>query len=190
MAVVRLAGGLPPDLEVELYRETSGESVAWAGRSSGIVEKIQGAGVMVGGAVLALANLGGPLAVLGLLVDLAERGQWPSGGYIGIFWGVVGFIAGVLIARLGWRFFASARDVIWAVTDRRLVRIVAGGKLPTRSWGPDEIAGVERLNWDEPQRRGLAVSVKRRRGSGEMTLIIVGPVDLDAAERALLALKG
>jgi hypothetical protein len=190
MAVVRLAGGLPPDLEVELFRETSGEAVAWAGRSSGIVEKIQGAAVMAAGAVFALVNLGGPFGVIGLLIDFIERGQWPSGGYAGLFWSLVGFAAGLFIARLGWRFFASARDVIWAVTDRRLVRIVAGGKLPTRSWGPAEIVGVERLNWDEPQRRGLAVTVRRRRGSGEMTLIIVGPGDLDAAERALLALTG
>lgn len=190
MAVVRLAGGLPPDLEVELFRETSGEVVAWAGRSSGVVEKIQGAAVMAAGVLLALANLAGPLAIIGLLVDLAERGQWPTGGYVHIFWGLVGFLAGLLIARLGWRFFRSARDVIWAVTDRRLVRIVAGGKIPTRSWGPEEIVGIERLNWDEPARRGLAVTVKRRRGSGEMTLIIVGPGDLDAAERALTELKG
>lgn len=189
MAVVRLAGGLPPDLEVELYRETSGETVLWAGRSSGIVEKIQGYAVLGAGVFFALVNLSGPLAVIGLFIDLVQRGHWPSGGFIPIFWGVVAFAAGLFIARIGWRYVQTAKDVIWAVTDQRFVRIVAGGQLPTRSWAPADILEIERLNWDEPKRRGLLIKVKSRRGSSEMTLIIVGPADLDAAERALNALK-
>lgn len=190
MAIIRLSGDLPPDLEVELYRETSGETVRWAGRSSGVVEKIQGWMLVAGGSVFALVNLGAPLAALGLVLDLAERGRVPTDGeLISIAVGLLLFGAGVSIALLGWRFVKTAHQVIWAVTNRRLVRIVAGGAMPTQSWSKAEILNVNRLNWDDPAKRGLAVTVK---GSGESNpvLIIIGPVDLEAAERALEQMEG
>jgi hypothetical protein len=189
MTVVRLSQGLPPDLEAELYRETSGETVRWAGQASGLVEKIHGYAMAAAGLFVSVLNLGGPLGVLGLAADLVQRGRLPNGGYGIIFIGILGFAGGLFVARFGWRYVKLARHIVWAVTDKRLLRLVGGGALPTVSWSADQILAVERLNWDEPSRRGLAITAKGATGR-EVTLIVFGPADLDRAEAALLALTG
>jgi hypothetical protein len=44
------------------------------------------------------------------------------------------------------------------------------------------------MNWDDPEKRVLAVTVRVSRGRSSI-LLIVGPVDLEAAERALEELE-
>lgn len=189
MVILRILGALPPDLEVELYRETSGETVLWSGRSSGLIEKFQGWAMVGAGSLFALFNLAGPAAALGFLVDLAERGRTPDiGAAAATIVGLVFFIFGVAMAAYGWRYLQSAENVVWAVTNRRLLRLVAGGAQPVRSWARDEIVKIDRINWTDPQKRALAVTV-RGDGDSNPVLIIMGPTDLEAAERALTQME-
>lgn len=189
MVILRMFGDLPPDLEVELYRETSGETVRWSGRSSGLIERFQGWAIVGTGAVIALFNISGPASALGLLVDLAEKGRTPDfGGFIAVGVQLLFFGAGIAAALFGWRFIKSASQVVWAVTNRRLVRIVGGGAQPTQSWTRNQILKVDRMNWSDPGKRALVVTVEGR-GENDPVLIIMGPVDLEAAESALAALE-
>lgn len=190
MVILRMSGDLPPEMEIELYRATSGETVKWAGRSSGVVEQLQGWLLVAAGSIFALFNIGGPASALGMLVNFAERGRAPDiDVLIAAGVGIAFFIGGVAVALFGWRFVQSAHQVIWAVTNRRLVRILAGSGEEPRSWSKSDIVSVERMNWDDPENRVLAVTVRTSRGRNAI-LLIVGPVDLEAAERALEELEG
>lgn len=185
MAILRMYDDLSPDLTSALARETGGETVKWAGRSSGVIEKLQGWALVGGGAIFALANLGGPTAALGVVVDLLERGQAPGGGAIaaaGLH--ALLFVAGVALAIFGWLFVKSAAPVVWAVTNRRFLRIVAGGAQPTRAWLKPDILNIDEMNWSDPQTRCLSLRV-RGGGHNDPVLMIIGPADLEAAERAL-----
>jgi hypothetical protein len=186
MSIERLFGDLTPDLASALARETSGETVRWASRNASISEKAQGLAIMAAGIGLALATVGGPLAAFGLLIDLAERGRLPSGGYGVIGLEIAGFFSGVAIAWFGWRAFKSSPQIVWAVTNCRLLRLVAGVTGAACSWRKRDIAEIEKLNWDEPARRGVAFTV--RCGERDLQLILTGRSDLVAAERALAAL--
>ncbi len=189
MVILRMSGELPPEMEIELYRATSGETVKWAGRSSGVIEQLQGWVLVAVGAVFALLNIGGPAAALGMVVNFVERGRAPDIDLlISALVGIVFFTGGVVVAMMGWRFVQSAHRVIWAVTNKRLLRIVAGSGDEPRSWSKSDIVSVERMNWDDPEKRVLAVGVRTSR-RGTAILLILGPVDLEAAERALEELE-
>lgn len=189
MAILRMSDDLPPDLEVELHRETSGETVKWAGRASGFVEKFQGWTLVGAGAVFALLNIGGPAAALGDIIDLVERGRAPGAvAFLAAGGGLLFFGAGLAIALFGWRFLKSAERVVWAVTNRRLLRIVASEDEPARSWRKADIRSVDRRSWSDPEKRCLAVTVKGRGRRSDPVLLIIGPVDLEAAESALAEL--
>lgn len=190
MAILRLTGELPPEMEIDLYRATSGETVKWAGRSSGVIEQLQG-WVLVGvGAIFALFNISGPAAALGMIVNLAERGRAPEiDALIAAGANILFFIGGVAIAMFGWRFVQSAHQVIWAITNKRLLRIISGSGGEPRSWSKGDIVSVERMNWSDAEKRGLAVTVRTSRKNASI-LLIVGPVDLDAAEQALAEMEG
>lgn len=184
MGIVRLASDLPPDVEVELKKETAGETVKWAGRASHFAEKIEGWIIILVGLGIAVANIGGPLALIGVLADFAERGQLPNGGYGMIGAGVLAFSAGAAIAMMGLRFINSARPIVWAITESRLVRLIGGADGVVRSWNGPDILHIERLNWDEPPRRALAITARGHK-RGEVAVVMVGKVDLEAADRAL-----
>jgi hypothetical protein len=185
MAILRMLGELPPDLESEVCRFAGGEAVKWSGRSSGFIEKFQGWALVVAGGIFALSNIGGPAAALGFLFDLIERGQTPgAGSLVSIGAGLARFLAGFALAIFGWRFLKSAEQVVWAITSRRFLRIIAGGEEKARAWLKRDILNVDRLGWTDPLRRCLAVRV-RGDGDGDPVLIIVGPADLEAAEQAL-----
>jgi hypothetical protein len=185
MVILRLSGDLPPEMEIELYRATSGETVKWAGRSSGAVEQLQGWLLVAVGAIFALVNIDGPAGALGMLINLAERGRSPDSDLMVAAGAGMGFfIFGAVLAFYGWRYIQSADQIIWAVTNRRLLRIVAGSGDEPRSWTKSDIVSVERMNWEDPEKRVLAVTVRVSRGRSSI-LLIVGPVDLEAAERAL-----
>jgi hypothetical protein len=189
MAILRMFGDLPPDFEVELYRETSGEQVNWSGRSSGVIEKLQGWAVVGAGAIFALVNIGGPAAALGVLVDLIERGRTADiGAHAATAGGLLLFAGGVAIAAIGWRLVQSSERVVWAITNKRLIRLVIGPTPQTRSWTKSEIVKVERINWTDPATQALTVTVRARRND-TATFIIVGPADLEAAEAAFAAME-
>ena len=188
MAILRMSDDLPPDLEVELHRETGGETVKWAGRASGFVEKFQGWMLVGAGAVFALLNIGGPAAALGEIIDLMERGRAPGADALLTAVGLLFFGAGLAIALFGWRLLKSAERVVWAITNRRLLRIVASDAEPARSWRKADIRRVDRRSWSDPEKRCLAVTVKGRGRRSDPVLLIIGPVDLEAAESALAEL--
>ncbi len=183
MSIERVFAELTPRLADALGRESAGETVKWAGRNPGLGDRIQGFAVVSAGAALALANLGGPLSAVGLLVDLIERGRMPSGGYAAIGLGALGFIAGLALAWLGWRSVRASRDVAWAVTDRRLLRIV-DGDIGAQVWRRRDLSDLERLNWNEPKRRAFAMTA-RCHPECELRLILTGPADIPAAEAAV-----
>lgn len=188
MIILRLAP-LPPDLEVELYRSTSGETVKWSGVSSGLIERVQGWTIVGAGLLVALAGLGDFLMALGLLNDmLADPAEAGIGGLAAVAMLSAFFVLGLAIAAWGWRFVARADRVVWAVTNRRLIRLVADGASAPQSWTKGEIRDVRRVNWDEPQKRGLAVTVRGPNDS-DLVLFILGPDDLERAEKALAELE-
>lgn len=189
MAILRMLDELPPDLSGEVSRVAGRETVKWSGRSSGVVEKFQGWVLVVAGGVFALFNIGGPTAALGLCLDLIERGRAPlAGSLLSIGVMLVCFLAGLALAFFGWRFLKSAEQIVWAVTSRRFLRIIADGETEARAWLKRDILNIDRLGWTDPQRRCLAVRV-RGDGGADPVLIIVGPADLDAAERAFDGLE-
>lgn len=188
MIILRLAP-LPPDLEVELYRSTSGETVKWSGVSSGLIERVQGWTIVGAGLLVALAGLGDFLMALDLLGDMAaDPAEAGIGDLIGVAILSGFFILGLAVAVWGWRFVAKADRVVWAVTNRRLIRLAADGVSQPESWTRRDIRDVRRMNWDEPQKRGLAVTV-RGRGDSDLVLFILGPDDLERAEKALAELE-
>lgn len=184
MAILRVTGDISPALQIELQRETEGESVNWAGRALSLSDRLQGWAIVAGGAIFALANAGGPLAALGLGLDLVERGRLPVAGYGQMLFGVIGFAAGIAIAVFGWRAAGATRPVLWAVTDKRLLRLIAGAGEPASSWSRKEILSAERLNWDVPVKRALALTVRAKKDRS-IGVTLVGPADLEAADRAI-----
>lgn len=189
MAILRMLGELPPDLSGEVSRIAGGETIKWSGRSSGLVEKFQGGALVAAGIIFALFNIGGPAAAFGLCLDLIERGRAPfAGSLLSTGAMLVYFIAGLGLAYFGWRFLKSAERIVWAITSRRFLRIVADGEAEARAWLKRDILNVDRLGWTDPQRRCLAVRV-RGEGGADPVLIVVGPTDLEAAENALSELE-
>lgn len=185
VSIERLFGDLTPDLANALARETNGEILRWAGRNASISERAQSLAIMTAGGALAVATISGPLAAFGLVIDFAERGRLPSGGYDEIALGVLGFCSGVLLAWFGWRAFRVSPQIVWAVTNCRFLRLVAEDESAC-SWRKRDLEAIERLNWDEPKRRGVALTARSQRC--DLQLILTGRVDLAAAERALLEL--
>jgi hypothetical protein len=185
MGIVRLAADLPQELENELRRETSGETLKWAGRAAGGPEGVEGLVVIVAGVLIAMYNLPGVFAAIGMLIDLTELGRSPAGGYGAMGGALIAFFAGAALIALGLRFLATARRAVWAITDARMLRLI-GGK-DCCEWRSDDILDVRRLNWDDPRRRALAVTA--REGRGDMGLVMTGKADLEAADRALAELK-
>lgn len=182
---------LPGDLEVDLYRISNGEPIRWHGLSSGVVEKSQGAAIMTVAAGIALLTLPQALQVvfdIMRLLDPKEGGQGVGG--FGVVTGGA-FLMGLGAFGLGWRMFQSANRVVFAVTSKRLIRMVGGQSDRARFWGKSDVVKVERLKWSTRKIEGLAVTVrnKNRRSHEESTLIIIGPPDLGAAEHALAALE-
>ncbi|MEQ1930767.1 MAG: hypothetical protein ABL957_09560 [Parvularculaceae bacterium] len=185
MSVVRLAGDLPPELESELRNETAGETLKWAGRTTGSPEQLEGIAVIAAGAAIALMNAPGILSIVGMLIDFAGRGQIPAGGYGPIGASALAFFAGLALVVLGLRLMSVSRRTVWAITDARLLRVI-GGRNACCDWRAADILDVRRLNWDDPIRRALAVTA--REGRGDMGLVMTGKADLEAADRALAEL--
>ncbi|MEL7028375.1 MAG: hypothetical protein AAGL49_04015 [Pseudomonadota bacterium] len=172
---------LPPDMEAALYRATAGEQVRWSGRSSGIAERAQGAMLMAVGVIVAVINVG-PALELWLNPDAGGEEARLIAGLSALFF----LLGGGALAVYGWRFYRSATRIVWAVTNKRLWRIVVDGVQAPKSaqaWTKAEILKVEKLTWRNG-RTGLAVTVAGR-GESDPTLFIIGPSDIEAAERAL-----
>lgn len=182
---------LPGALEIDLYRISNGEPIRWHGLASGVVERTQGAAIMTIAAGIALLTLPQALQVVFDIMPLLnpkEGGQDVAG--FGVFTGGA-FLMGLGAFGLGWRMFQSANRIIWAVTSKRLIRMVGGQSDHARFWGKSDIVKVERLKWSTRKIEGLAVTVRNKNGRSreESTLIIIGPPDLGAAEHALAALE-
>lgn len=187
MGVVRLAGHLPPELETELKKATNGETVKWAGRSTGLAERIEAGIVIAAGLAIAGLNVGAPLATVGVVADVIDRGQLPRGDYGVIAAGLTAFLAGVAVSAFGVRFLNSARRVVWAVTDSRMLRLVSGADACC-DWKGVDLVRVEKLNWNDPKRRALSV-VAREDGRRDFGVVMTGGADLEAAERAISQLR-
>jgi hypothetical protein len=183
MGIICVADDLPPELASELDRETAGETLKWAGRSVGGPERSEGFAVIAAGALIVALNAPGVAAALGTLLNLAERGQLPAGGYGSVGASLIAFFAGIALILLGLRFLAVARRTIWAITDARLLRMIAG-RDACCDWRKDDILEIRRLNWDDASRRALAVTA--REGRGDFRLIMTGRADLESADRALV----
>lgn len=185
MGMVRLAGDLSPDLQSELNREIAGETLKWAGRAAGGPERAEGFAVIVAGALITGLNLQGFLNALGALIDFVELGRLPAGGYGAFGASLLAFFAGLALVAFGLRFLAGSRRTVWAITDARMLRVIAG-RDACCDWKKGDILDVRRLNWEDPARRALAVTA--REGRGDMGLVMTGKADLEAADRALAEL--
>ena len=180
---------LPGDIEIDLYRISEGEPIRWQGLSSGAVERAQGLAIIAGAVVVAAVTA--PGAVEGLAdLDRVARGL---GSILDALTGLVSLSGAFVAAGLawfGWRTVRTADRVAWAVTTKRLIRMVGGEADKARSWRKDDIVSVKRA--DTGKAASLAVTVRggyRRGRRRNRTLVIIGPTDLDAAEQALAALE-
>lgn len=180
---------LPGDLEIDLYRISNGEPIQWRGMSSGAVEKLQGYVVMAAAGLMAAFVL--PEAIIALRI-LSERndGDIPVDALAGLL-PLAGLAGAAVVFFIGWRFVQTSGRVVWAVTSRRLIRMVGGEADRAQSWFAKDIVGVERVQWGAAKTEALVVRVKGRRASRRRNQAhyIVGPTDLDVAERALKALQ-
>lgn len=186
-----MADKLPYRMRFELERATRDETLAWAGWSSGVIERIQGGLLIAAGFAAMAINYKSPIDALALVMSYVRAGEVASAeaAFLTLFTFSV-FLTGAVVTLLGWLRIRASERVLWAVTDRRLLRLVARAPKAKRSFMPAEIKRVERLNWDdaEEHQRGLAVTV-RVPGTKERILHIFGPDDLDIAERAIANLK-
>jgi len=185
MGVVRLADDLTPELTNELNREIAGETLKWAGRATGAPERAEGFAVIAAGLLIALLNLSGVMTAVGMLVEFANQGRLPSGGYGGMGASLLAFSAGLALVAFGIRFLTISRRAVWAITDSRMLRVIAG-RGDCCDWTKRDILDVQRLNWNDPARRALAVTA--REGRGDMGLVMTGKADLEGADRALAEL--
>lgn len=182
---------LPGDFEIDLYRISNGEPIRWSGLSSGEMERVQGYVIMGASALMAFVFAPEALSNLPELIDNAKRGG-DGVAMIGlalIEW--VGVAAALAVFWFGWRTAKTAGRVVWAVTSKRLIRMIGGEADRARSWTKADIVKVERMKLGETRADGLVVTVRNRMRSRRRNraLLISGPLDLDGAERALAALE-
>ena len=176
---------LPGDLEIDLYRISNGEPIKWQGMSSGAVEKLQGYVVMAAAGVMAAFLL--PEAIIALhFLTRRSDGDVPVDALAGLL-PLAGLAGAAVVFFVGWRFVQTSGRIVWAVTSKRLIRMVGGEADKARSWFAKDIVGVERVQWGASKTEALVVRVKGRRASRRRNQAhyIVGPTDLDLAERAL-----
>jgi len=177
---------LPPDMEAAVYHATAGEEVRWAGRSSGEAERAQG-WIMIGaGALVALVNLAPAVEFFA-----APERPREDGALVEALSALFFFLGGGALAVYGWRFQRAAGRLVWAITNRRLWRIVVGAVQAPRSvrtWTKAQILRVERFHW-RGGKEGLSVTVMGS-GDNDPTLFIMGPEDIAGAERALALMEG
>lgn len=178
---------LPGEYEIDLYRIANGEPIKWFGMASGEVDRVQGLALVAAAAAMALASTGVAMSGAAELIGWLRRGGAEFDvGLIFAALSLLGVLGAAGVALLGVKFLKDAKRVVWAVTTKRLIRMVGGEADKARSWRKDAIRKVERLKWRSSAREGLAVSVvSRRRGDAVSVLVILGPGDLDAAEKAL-----
>jgi hypothetical protein len=184
---------LPGDFEIELYRISKGEPIRWSGLSSGEMERVQGYVIMGASAVMALVLAPDALVTLPELLKDIERSDGVDVAVIGLaLFGWIGVAAALAVFWFGWRTAKTAGRLVWAVTSKRLIRMIGGEADRALSWTKADIMKVERMKLGETRAEGLVVTVRGdrpRRRRRNRTLLISGPLDLDAAERALAALE-
>ncbi|MBY0421065.1 MAG: hypothetical protein K2Q06_02095, partial [Parvularculaceae bacterium] len=150
--------------------------IAWAGVASGAVDSARNRLMMFGG---------GGAAGLCLLVMVALSATG-AGGAVALALPMIGFIVGARFAYEGRRLMAAEEKVLWALTNRRLLRVTASS---AAALGKADIASISRGAWGPEKRPSLEVTAKasaaRKMGR---RITIVGPGDLDAAERAIRSL--
>lgn len=184
---------LPGDIEIDLYRISNGEPIRWKGMSSGVTETTQGAIILGTGAFLAvLFAPGGLAAILDILRALNGNDPGVAVEVAFSLFGLVGVAAALALFWFGWRTLRTAKRVAWAVTSKRLIRMIGGEADRAQSWLKSDIVKFERMKWGASGAEGLAVTVRGRKRKGRRrnrVLTIIGPTDLGDAERALAALE-
>ncbi len=175
-----------PYAEPRLLREISGEILVWAGWSSGTEERAIGRiGILFGIFMVLLGSgCGGDLyhAVAGF------PREWPppAMNVVNVLMAVLclAFLVGggFWMTAFSWRLLRSAGRVLWAVTDRRLLRLFAVPSGPVHSWTGAEIADIRRGKYRGAE--ALRITLVNRR----VVQWIEGPDDLDGAEQAILDL--
>lgn len=181
---------LPGDLEIDLYRISNGEPIRWSGLSSGQAEKVQGAVLMGAGGLMALVT--GPGAFSHLLQFASQPDRGMASLPIDALFLLISCapaVAALAIAYFGWRTYRTAGRVAWAVTTKRLIRMIGGEADRAQSWPKAEILKYERMAFGNPPTEALVVTVRGRGRRREAVLRIMGPSDLADAERALAALE-
>ncbi|MBY0420770.1 MAG: hypothetical protein K2Q06_00600 [Parvularculaceae bacterium] len=179
---------LPGDIEIDLYRISNGEPVKWQGMSSGAVEKLQGYVVMAAAGVMALFVLPEALIALKILSDF--NGPALVESFAGLM-PLAGLAGAAVVFFIGWRHVQTSGRIAWAVTSKRLIRMIGGEADKARSWHAKDVVKVARTTWGSAKTEALLVTVKGRSASRRRNQIhyIVGPTDLDVAERALKELE-
>lgn len=184
---------LPAPIRAALEREIGRERRVWAGRPNLATEVLMSFGIYVFAIPWTAFSLFWEAMVIGGLLTTdggaGAVGSW-AGGVMALFglpFILIGF--GMLAAPfLTWR--KSGRTV-WAVTDRRLLRLTVGGSLEVASWTGRQIKGVVRR--ERPDGSGdLTVSLGHVRDSDgdrvEKTETLRGVRDVRAVEGAVRGL--
>lgn len=163
-------------LIARLDAAAAGEPVVWAGVDSGVVERARNRRLFVGGAAAA-----GLFVVVLLIASMSGAGAAP------LMLSMIGVIVAARSAYEGRRRSENQERVLWAATNRRLLRVTARG---SASLSKSEIARVERRDFGREKQPSLVIAptagTAKRMGR---VLTIVGPKDLDAAKAAFDAFE-
>lgn len=165
-----------------------GEPILWAGRSSGVIERIQGCLLTLFAAPIAFHGLPALFETWNAARTLAAGAGagpgWPGLGAVAF--GALLLFAGGAALLFAWKLVWRGGRVLWVVTPTRIIRTIVGAPRDRMAWTAAEVLSVTRHR-EAHRRDSLTVMVFGRGGDEDAALIISGPSDeqLDAAEAAL-----
>jgi len=179
---------LAPANRAALERElAAGEAVGWAGEMS---RGTQWAGCMVWLVAIPFTVFGllwMLIAGLGMLADSGAMARVTSG--LGALFGLPFLVIGLILLWQPMRMRRRARGTVYAVTDRRILRIVRAGATELSQVPLDRIASIDLQEYADGSGNLTVRTGPPRAGTGdddiEATYLIVGIADARAAHRAI-----
>lgn len=140
---------LPPEAAVALKAETQGETIRWAGKPDPRQAFAGGTSAWLMGIPWCALTF----TIFGILVASVLSGKPPKGGVtpgLGLMMlAMLIFVAGFVLVGIGMMavpFLAwwKARRTIYAITDRRILRLVSGKTKEVMTVTPDKILNMTR----------------------------------------------
>lgn len=185
---------LPPELTKALKRETQGEIIRWVGRPKPSTTFLKAMPIWIMGIPWSAVTF----TIFGAML-LAALSDKPPGHSVDP-WELTMMRAGLLFTgvfaligagMLGYPFWAAwkARQTVYAITSERLLSLVVGKTVTTRSTWPNMIGQIERKEARDGS-GSLSIVTGHKKDSEGDTVIqteeLIGVDNVAAAERQLL----